>query len=244
MLISCLCVTENRPEFMDWLVWNYQKQTWPERELVIVDSSAGEGQDAILSYEFEDVRVIRMEPGTGVAEKRNVAMREARGEIITWFDDDDWQHPDKCWILAEALAGAKLEPGDPDGPDDPVYVGAQGGWFVRLRDMMCRRYEGSAIVLLPTFGGRRVNVATVEFVDGMTAPDVGWLWRICALPGRVLEREDLSFWLCHEGNTYNRPERWEFDRGMEELRGVVGPEAWGETLEMLAALRGRLEYGG
>jgi len=34
-LISCLCVTENRPAFLPWLLWNYERQTWARRELVV-----------------------------------------------------------------------------------------------------------------------------------------------------------------------------------------------------------------
>ena len=52
MRVSCLCVTENRPEFMDWMLWNYDRQTWPERELVVVDSSG-----APFSSGRDDVRV-------------------------------------------------------------------------------------------------------------------------------------------------------------------------------------------
>ncbi len=37
--VSCLCVTEGRSAFMPWLLWCYDRQSWPRRELVIVDSS-------------------------------------------------------------------------------------------------------------------------------------------------------------------------------------------------------------
>ncbi|MDX6511428.1 MAG: hypothetical protein QOE36_932, partial [Gaiellaceae bacterium] len=39
-LVSCLCVTEDRPAFLPWLLWNYRKQDYEARELVIVDSSS------------------------------------------------------------------------------------------------------------------------------------------------------------------------------------------------------------
>ncbi len=38
-LISCLCVTEGRPAFLPWLCWGFERQTWPHKELLIVDSS-------------------------------------------------------------------------------------------------------------------------------------------------------------------------------------------------------------
>ena len=27
-LVSCLCVTEDRPAFREWLLWNYRKQDY------------------------------------------------------------------------------------------------------------------------------------------------------------------------------------------------------------------------
>ena len=45
-----------------------------------------------------------------MAKKRNLALQEAKGELITWFDDDNWQHPDKLTWLSEALcAGASYD---------------------------------------------------------------------------------------------------------------------------------------
>jgi hypothetical protein len=38
-LFSCLCVTEKRTPFLPWLLWNFDKQTWVNKELVIIDSS-------------------------------------------------------------------------------------------------------------------------------------------------------------------------------------------------------------
>ncbi|MCB0201420.1 MAG: glycosyltransferase family 2 protein, partial [Anaerolineae bacterium] len=100
LLISCLCVTENRPAFMPWLLWCFDRQRWPRRELVIVDSSA----EPFTAGERDDVRVLSAPSGMGVAAKRNLALEAAQGDIITWFDDDDWQHPDRLTLLADALA--------------------------------------------------------------------------------------------------------------------------------------------
>lgn len=89
MLASCLCVTESRAAFAEWLIWNFDKQDYAERELVVVDSSPGGSV-----YEgLPKVRVVRAPPGTNVPAKRNLALDAARGGFVAWFDDDDWQHP-------------------------------------------------------------------------------------------------------------------------------------------------------
>src|SRR5438309_10414663 len=106
-LVSCLCVTEGRPAFMPWLLWCFDRQTWSHRELVIVDSSLEPSQ--VVGR--DDVRVVSLPPGTRVGKKRNLALQEAHGEIITWFDDDDWQHPHKLVWLVEALQEGALYAG-------------------------------------------------------------------------------------------------------------------------------------
>ena len=104
LAFSCLCVTEDRPDFREWLLWNYRKQDHPHRELVVVDSS-----DPPLRWPDEaGLRVVRCDHGTPIPVKRNLAMRHAVGEAITWFDDDDWQHPRKLSLLAAALVGSTI----------------------------------------------------------------------------------------------------------------------------------------
>ena len=68
MLASCLCVTENRPAFADWLLWNFDKQDYAQRELVVVDSSDGPSPyDGI-----PQVRVVHAPPGTSKPTSRRM----------------------------------------------------------------------------------------------------------------------------------------------------------------------------
>jgi glycosyltransferase involved in cell wall biosynthesis len=127
LLVSCLCVTEGQPAFMPWLLWCFDHQRWSPSELVIVDSSPEPLQIAAR----DDIRLVTASPGTGVARKRNLALQEARGDVITWFDDDDWQHPHKLEWLVEALR------------DGAPYAGSTQGWFVELTTLCCTPYRGS-----------------------------------------------------------------------------------------------------
>ena len=71
-LVSCLCVTENRPAFMPWLLWCFDRQTWANRELVIIDSSA----QPFTVPSRDDIRVIPAPCGTSVGRKRNLALAQ------------------------------------------------------------------------------------------------------------------------------------------------------------------------
>ena len=39
MRMTCICVTHERPQFMAWLLYNFQKQSYKDKELLIVDSA-------------------------------------------------------------------------------------------------------------------------------------------------------------------------------------------------------------
>ena len=224
-LFSCLCVTENRPAFMPWLLWNYDRQTWSQRELVIVDSSPQS-----FTSDRPDVRVISAPPGTNVATKRNIALRTAQGEFITWFDDDDWQHPEKLALLAQALHDEKI-----------VYAGARHGWFVDLATGHCARHRGTAHQpLFNSAGFRREAVRSLRFPEKLQkATDTRWLQLLRRRhPGRValLDREDLFFWLCHDDNLSNPARKRRFPQGLDVLKVIIG-DTWGDTQVRLTALR-------
>jgi len=158
--ISCLCITEDRPAFMPWLLWNYDRQTWPARELVVVDSSAEP-----LAVARDDVRAIHAPHRTGVARKRNLALAHARGDIVAWMDDDDWQHPERLARLARALGDGK------------PYAGAAEGWFLELSTLRCRRYWGAGQRILFNGAGFRIDAARpVRFPEHLRrASDTSWM---------------------------------------------------------------------
>ena len=57
-LVSSICVTEGRPAFMPWLLWCFDRQTWPHRELLILDSS-----ERPFVSSRNDVRVVALPRG-------------------------------------------------------------------------------------------------------------------------------------------------------------------------------------
>jgi len=148
-LFSCLCVTEDRPAFMPWLLWNFDKQDYEPRELVVVDSSLT--PQALPSR--PDLNVVRCPYGTGVAAKRNLALASARGAFLTWFDDDDWQHPGKLTRLGSQLAA---------GCD---LAGGTRSWFVDLAGGRARECSSRA-------GRRRALAGRAATAD---APKAGLL---------------------------------------------------------------------
>jgi glycosyltransferase involved in cell wall biosynthesis len=228
-LVSCLCVTENRHAFMPWLLWCFDRQTWARRELVIIDSS----DEPSKINNRSDIRVIPVAPETGVAKKRSCAIQEARGEILTWFDDDDWQHPKKLDWLVDGLG------------DDMPYTGTNRGWFVDLAKRRCASYCAPNGQMIFNSGGfRRDAVANIGFRENIQrASDTHWMRRLMRFHGkcgRIQNREDMFFWLCHDHNLSNPAKRRRFPHQLEQLKRLIGPGAWGDTDDALEALCSRL----
>ncbi len=87
-LISCVMPTANRRAFVPQAIGYFLAQDYPHKELLIVD----DGLDAVaeLVPEDERLRYFRLENKMALGAKRNFACREARGDIIAHWDDDDW----------------------------------------------------------------------------------------------------------------------------------------------------------
>ncbi len=222
-LVSCLCVTEGRAAFMPWLLWSFDRQTWPHRELVIVDSSPHPFQSS-----RPDVRVHQAAPGTNIPDKRNQALKHARGSIVAWFDDDDWQHPERLDRLVRALAGGA------------AMAGGTRSWFVDLHGHGCRSYDGERAIIFNGAAFQRQLASSVPFdVARRRASDAVWMQAITARAGAGIVRVDsvpLTLWLCHSQNISNPRTRGSYPIALDVLRQQIG-EAWKETDPQLERLR-------
>lgn len=94
-LVSCLMVTQNRPHIGRIAVECFRRQTWPNRELVIVDTSAASALTVwVRSLKDPRIRVVLLPGDTrSLGELRNVSAVEARGAYLAQWDDDDLHHP-------------------------------------------------------------------------------------------------------------------------------------------------------
>jgi glycosyltransferase involved in cell wall biosynthesis len=214
---------------MPWLLWCFDRQTWPARELVIVDSS-----DAPLHLPVRpDIRLVTQPPGTTVPAKRNLALQTARGDVITWFDDDDWQHPRKLEWLLDALAH-----GAP-------YAGSVSAWFVNLQTSFCARHRGfPGRVVFNSAAFSRDAARNIAFRENRPrASDTPWMRTLEERyrgEAAIVDRSDLFFWLSHDGNLSNPSRRRRFPVAVQQLKDQIGSRAWGETDHAMASLRARV----
>ena len=71
-------------------------QTYAHWQLLLIDDGSGSTADAVLAQAAQRdprIRLIRHAESTGPYVRRNDALAQAEGEIVTFHDGDDWSHP-------------------------------------------------------------------------------------------------------------------------------------------------------
>lgn len=91
MKVSLLVVT-NRPEFVPWWAWNIRKQTYPVDEVVVASNYHNPAEMLrLIDAEKLPSTFAALPPKASIGALRQSALDLATGDIIMWFDDDDWQ---------------------------------------------------------------------------------------------------------------------------------------------------------
>ncbi len=91
-LVSVIIPTKNRSELLLEAVESVRKQDYPAVEIIVVDDGSSEADfEHIMSSlgPLQNVEVLQTQGNTGSSAARNVGIDAAKGECITFLDDDD-----------------------------------------------------------------------------------------------------------------------------------------------------------
>lgn len=103
--VSCLTVTADRRALLRRSIHSFRRQTYPNRELVVVDNGADPVEDLLDDLPSERVEYVRMDPSEDhiLGDLRNISLEHATGGYLMCWDDDDWFHPDRISVQLSAL---------------------------------------------------------------------------------------------------------------------------------------------
>jgi predicted AlkP superfamily phosphohydrolase/phosphomutase len=116
LLISVILPTRDRRALLAEALASVGRQSYSRWELLVVDDRSADGTAELLAG-LDDPRIrVLNGPGAGACAARNVALEAARGDVVTYLDDDNALDPD--WLRAVALTFSTL-------PETQVAYGAR-----------------------------------------------------------------------------------------------------------------------
>jgi glycosyltransferase involved in cell wall biosynthesis len=94
-LVSILIPAYNSQEWVADTIRSAQAQTWPRKEIIVVDDGSTDQTLAVArQFSSKEVSVVT-QPNQGASAARNKALSLSQGEFIQWLDADDLLAPDK-----------------------------------------------------------------------------------------------------------------------------------------------------
>lgn len=124
--VSCIMPTWNRRAFVPKAIEYFLRQDYPNKELVILDDGADNVRDLVPNSSSAQIKC-RLSGKAALGVKRNILVREAQGDLIAHWHDDDWYGPQRLSRQVAVMAqGADICGLDTilfhDLPTDKTYV--------------------------------------------------------------------------------------------------------------------------
>lgn len=218
-LVSCLTVTKHRLDMLPRAVACFQRQSYPERELIVVDDADDGTMELVASLRDERIRFVRPQGAElRLGELRNIALAHARGDYVAQWDDDDWHHPDR---LSAQLATLEEEKADICLLERWTLAWPEKSLFFRSKR---RPWEG-------TIAARKEKLPAYEAV---THGEDSIVVEECRRRGGkvcLLDRPDLYVYVVHGRNTY--PAEHFADNIFNTHTGELSPQEVSEVRERL-----------
>lgn len=105
-LVSVIMPTYAAAKTIGTALKSLQAQSHRALEIIVVDDASHDNTADIVSNLAKAdprIRLIRRDTNGGAYAARNRGLAEARGDVITTHDADDWSHPQKIALQLEAL---------------------------------------------------------------------------------------------------------------------------------------------
>jgi glycosyltransferase involved in cell wall biosynthesis len=216
-LVSCIMPTRNRRDSVLQSICYFDRQDYPNRELILIDDGTDNLVDALPLN--SGIRYARVPAGSSIGAKRNKACALARGTVIAQWDDDDWYAPNRLSAQVAPLLAGQAE-----------ITGLKGQVFFDVphwRFWTCLPALHKRIFVEDVMGGTLVYTRACweylsRYPDCSLAEDAAFLAQAVARGARLKAVPDsgLFMYVRHEGNS------WQFECGT-----FVDPSGWAEVSE-------------
>jgi GT2 family glycosyltransferase len=106
-LVTVVVVNWNGRAYLEKCLSSLRAQTYPAREIVLVDNGSTDGSIDFVRERFPGVQIMPLPHNVGFAAGNNCAIREARGAYIALLNNDAYAEPE--W-LARMVEAAEQHP--------------------------------------------------------------------------------------------------------------------------------------
>lgn len=220
-LVSIIMAVYNGAAYLAEAIESALNQTYSNIELIIVNDCSSDESVSIVTHYLSDGRItlFHNERNSGVAASRNRALEHAKGEFITFLDQDDIWLPRKLEIQVAVI---QANPGigllhagyariDPNSDLLPAYRELPAERFsdpdatVDVRDVFAEIFVTNDIQPLTTMIPREVMEAVGPFNAELPGVDDYELWLRIALRYPVGHIQTIvGYWRAHPGQQSNQ----------------------------------------
>ena len=191
--VTAIMPTRDRRAFVTQALRCFARQDYPNLELLVIDDGRNAVSDLIPDADPR-IRYVRLDRVHSVGAKRNLACRQATGELIAHWDDDDWSAPSR---LRRQVSSLLASGADLCGLVDVVHYRMRHGdaW---VPGPGADRIEGASIVY------RRSVWESSGFADVNRGEDSAFVGSVAPELRTMVPGAELMIVVEHGGNTSGR----------------------------------------
>ncbi len=138
LFVSIIIITRNRASLLRHCIERVLSQPFPDKEIVVVDSSSNDESEQVVAQFPEVIRVCLRGQRNNMPQARNAGIAASSGDILAFIDDDAMVKPG--W-LASFIKTYRDE-----------TVGAVGGRVIEMPEPHCDEVTGSPRMLIKPSG--------------------------------------------------------------------------------------------
>jgi O-antigen biosynthesis protein len=193
-LVTCLCLTRNRREWLPKAIACFAAQTYEPRELLIV--ADGEDVSDLVPPEDSRVRLVCTGGRMTIGAKRNFGCALASGDLIAHWDDDDYSAPGRLADQVDRLMASGLAV---TGYGTLKFTDGARWWLYTAHDP--RKFATGTSLLY-----RKTWWSGHHFVDDQVGEDNTFV-ALAAGAGELVSAPagEMMHATIHQGNTVRKP---------------------------------------
>ena len=201
-LVSCIMPTRGRGDWVPQAIRYFQNQDYPALELIVVDGDPDDGGAAFAGD--PRIRRERVPANWSIGAMRNRACELARGEVIIFWDDDDWYADNRVSTQVRPILDGTA---DITALSDMAFFDLEAWSFWRCSGELHRR-----LFRFDVGGGtiafrRSIFERNCRFPHTSLAEDADFIERAVTRGARLtaLPARGLYIYLRHGANTWRFP---------------------------------------